>query len=134
MADIKHQISIKASAKQIYALVATKTGIRKWLTKDDGWKITGHENLGGTLLFYFGENHHEMKISKLELDKEVKWECTVGHPEWVGTTVDFSIEAKEDKCILHFIQEGWTNKTKFFAQCNQVWGGNISDIKKVVEY
>jgi uncharacterized protein YndB with AHSA1/START domain len=133
MTDIKHQITIKAPAKKIYELIATKAGIRKWLTKEDGWKITGEENPGDTLLFHFGENHHEMKILKLEPNKEVKWECTVGHPEWIGTTVHFSIEAKEDKCILHFTQEGWANKTKFFEQCNQVWAGNISDIKKLAE-
>ena len=133
MAAIKHQISIKASAKQVYALIATNAGIRKWLTKEDGWKITGRESVGATLLFDFGENHHEMKISKLEPNKVVKWECMVGHPEWVGTTVDFSIEAKEDKCILHFTQEGWAAKTEFFEQCNQVWRGSISDIKRVAE-
>jgi uncharacterized protein YndB with AHSA1/START domain len=133
MADIKHQITINAPARKIYGLIATKAGIEKWLTKEDGWKITGQENVGGVLLFYFGENHHEMKISKLDPDKEVKWECTVGHPEWVGTTVDFSIEVKEDKCILHFAHQGWANKTKFFEQCNQVWEGNISDIKELAE-
>jgi uncharacterized protein YndB with AHSA1/START domain len=133
MADIKRQLTIKAPAKKIYGLIATKKGIREWLTKEDGWKITGEEKPGDTLLFIFSENHHEMKISKLDPQKEIKWECTVGHPEWVGTTVDFTIEVKEDKCILHFAQEGWASKTKFFEQCNEVWAGNIADIKKLAE-
>ena len=57
-----------------------------------------------------------MKISKLEADKEVKWDCTVGHPEWIGTSVSFIIESKEDKNILHFAHTGWANQTKFFEQ------------------
>jgi len=72
MADINHQITITASAKKIYELISTKTGIQKWLTKEDGWKIKGKENLGDTLLFYFGENHHEMKISKLDLNSQME--------------------------------------------------------------
>src|SRR4051812_6919053 len=101
MANITHQATIKASAQKIYELIATKTGIQKWLTKEDGWTIKGTETMGGTLLFYFGKNHHEMKISKLVPNKEVKWDCIVGHPEWIGTTVSFIIESKDDKNILH---------------------------------
>lgn len=38
MANINHQITIKASAKNIYDL-STKEDIQKWLTKDDGGTI-----------------------------------------------------------------------------------------------
>src|SRR6187402_1592716 len=133
MADINHQITINASAKKIYELISTKTGIQKWLTKEDGWKIKGKETLGDMLLFYFGENHHEMKISKLEPNREVKWNCTAGHPEWIGTSLSFIIESNGDKNILHFAHKGWANSTDFFEQCNQVWAGCVQDIKNVVE-
>jgi uncharacterized protein YndB with AHSA1/START domain len=46
MPDIKHKISIKASAEEIYELIVRKKGIQKWLTKEDGWKIVGKERLG----------------------------------------------------------------------------------------
>jgi uncharacterized protein YndB with AHSA1/START domain len=133
MANINHQITIKASAMKIYELISTKEGIQKWLTKEDGWKIKGKENLGNTLLFYLGEHHHEMKISKLEPNKEVKWDCTVGHPEWIGTSVSFIIEGKGNENILHFAHEGWAKQTDFFKQCNQVWKGSVIDIKNVIE-
>jgi hypothetical protein len=133
MANINHKITINASAKKIYELISTKTGIQKWLTKEDGWKIKGKENLGDTLLFYFGENHHEMKISKLEHEKEVKWTCTVGHPEWVGTSVSFIIESNKDINILHFAHKDWANSSNFFEQCNQVWEGSLIDIKNAAE-
>jgi hypothetical protein len=133
MADINHQITIKASAKKIYELIASKEGIQKWLTKEDGWKIKGNENLGGILLFYFGKNHHEMKVSKLEANKEVKWDCIVGHPEWIDTSVSFIIESKGNENILHFAHKGWAKQTNFFEQCNEVWEGSVADIKNAVE-
>lgn len=133
MANINHQIIIKAPAKKIYELISTKTGIQKWLTKEEGWKIKGNENIGDTLLFYFGENHHEMKISKLEPNREVKWNCAAGHPEWIGTSVSFIIESDGDRNVLHFAHKGWTNTSDFFEQCNQVWEGSLIDIKNVAE-
>jgi uncharacterized protein YndB with AHSA1/START domain len=133
MTDIKHQITITATAGVIYNLFTTKAGIQKWLTKEDGWKITGNEKLGDTLSFYFGGDHHEMRISKLTPNKEVKWECTVGHPEWIGTSVSFTIENKDGKSILFFAHKGWKSKTAWFEQCSQVWEGSIADVKKAAE-
>ena len=133
MANINHQIIIKAPAKKIYELISTKTGIQKWLTKEDGWKIKGNENIGDTLLFYFGENHHEMKISKLEPNREVKWNCVAGHPEWIGTSLSFIIESDGDRNVLHFVHKGWKNTSDFFEQCNQVWEGSLIDIKNAAE-
>ena len=133
MPGIKHSISIKASAEEIYELIATRKGIQKWLTKEDGWKIVGKERLGDILFFHFGVDHHEMKISKLNLNKEVKWDCIFGHPDWIGTFLSFKIEIKGDKNILHFEHNGWKRKTDFFVQCNQVWAGCVQDIKNLVE-
>ena len=133
MADIQHQIGIHATAKEIYDLIATKKGIQKWLTAAEGWNITGEENVGGTLTFHYGGNFHEMKILKLDSNKEVNWECPAGHPEWIGTTVDFTIENKGTDNVLHFTQAGWAKKTEFFEMCSQVWAGCVATIKKLAE-
>jgi len=133
MPDIKHTVTINALPENIFNLVATKVGIQKWLTREDGWKITGNENIGDTLVFYFGGNHHEMKISKLIPNKEVQWDCTVGPPDWVATSVCFAIETKGQKSILRFEHSGWAKQTDFFTLCDQVWKGCVTDIKNVAE-
>jgi uncharacterized protein YndB with AHSA1/START domain len=133
MEAIKHQVTVSAPSKTIYGLVATKAGIRKWLTKADGWRIEGEENTGDSLLFYFHDRHHEMKILKLDREKEVAWECIAGHPEWLGTTVFFNIERKGEQCILQFEHSGWIEQTEFYYRCNMVWKGCINDIKKLAE-
>jgi uncharacterized protein YndB with AHSA1/START domain len=133
MADITHIAEIKAPAHKIYELLATKTGMRQWLRKEDGWEIMGDEQLGDTLLFYFHEGHHEMSILKLDEDKEVKWECRFGHPEWLGTTVSFLIQDSGVQCALRFSHNGWEDKTGFFEQCDKVWAGYVQDIKKLAE-
>jgi uncharacterized protein YndB with AHSA1/START domain len=51
MADIMHQITVKAPTTKIYELIVTKTGIRQWLSKEDSWKVTGEEKPRGILFF-----------------------------------------------------------------------------------
>jgi uncharacterized protein YndB with AHSA1/START domain len=84
-------------------LITTKDGIQKWLPEEEGWKITGDEHIGGTLSFHFGpQAHHEMKVQKLVPNEEVQWKCTIGHPEWIGTTVEFRIEDSGAKMDTSF--------------------------------
>ena len=133
METIHHHININTSANNIYALVATKVGIQKWLRAEEGWTIKGSEELGGTILFYLHNDHHEMKMMKLEPDSLVSWQCTVGPPEWLGTRVDFLIDAKDDGCILQFTHEGWADRTAFFEECDKAWGEYVAEIKRVAE-
>ena len=133
MADIMHQALINAPSKQIYPLIATKNGLQQWLRPEEGWKIQGDQSLGGKLTFYYGEGHHVMKVIILEKDSHVRWECVEGPPEWLGTTVDFFIEDNVKKCTLQFAHNGWTEQSKFFRQCDEVWGKCVADIKKLAE-
>lgn len=133
MADIMHQAVINAASKQIYPLIATKEGLLQWLKPEDGWKIQGDQGLGGTLTFFYGDGHHAMKVIILEKDKQVRWECVEGHPEWLGTTVDYFIEDNVKKCTLQFAHNGWESQSKFFQECDQAWKNYVSDIKKVAE-
>lgn len=133
MADILHQVLIKAPAKKIYQLIATREGIQQWLRESEGWKISGDTSLGGLITFYLETHHHIMKVIQMEKDKQVRWECTEGHPEWLGTTVDFFIDDNVSKCTLEFAHNGWADSTEFFQECQQAWAGYVEDIKRVAE-
>ncbi|RYY72169.1 MAG: SRPBCC domain-containing protein [Chitinophagaceae bacterium] len=133
MADIMHQVAINAASKEIYALIATKDGLQKWLRPEDGWKINGDQRLGGVLTFHYGEGSHQMKVVILDRDKQVRWACITGSPEWLETTVDFFIEDNVKKCVLQFAHNGWREQTKFFYECDKVWAGCVADIKKLAE-
>lgn len=133
MADILIQALIKAPAKRIYGLITTKEGIRQWLKETDGWIISGDTGIGGTIVFQLGAYHHSMKVIIQEKDKQVRWECIEGHPEWMGTTVDFFIDDNVSKCTLEFAHNGWAASTEFFQECHQAWTGYIDAIKKIAE-
>jgi uncharacterized protein YndB with AHSA1/START domain len=130
MANIRHLVSIKAPAAKIYEAISTKEGLQKWWTD----KVTGEAGVGQTLEFHFGPDYHQdMKVTKLDPNREVKWESTDGHPEWVGTTVDFAIEDKGDKSTLRFAHDGWKNQTDLLAECTYHWGRFMTSLKNVAE-
>lgn len=133
MADIMHQAVINISSKEIFKLIATKDGLQKWLTPEEGWTIQGDQNHGGVLRFNFNDSFHEMKVILLEKDKHVRWECIQGPPEWLETIVDFFIEDNVKKCTLHFAHNGFKEQTKFFRECDEAWRNYVAAIKKVAE-
>ena len=133
MADIMHQVVINAPAKKVYQLLSGKDGLQQWLTAEEGWKIQGDQNVGGVLRFNLNDGFHEMKVIIADRDKQLRWECVQGHPEWLGTTVDFFIEDNVKKCTLQFSHNGWQERTAFFQECDQAWKNYVSAIKVVAE-
>ncbi|UCH64381.1 MAG: SRPBCC domain-containing protein [Ignavibacterium sp.] len=119
MANIKHFLIIKAPPEKVYKAVTTTGGIKGWWTLD----TIINEKVGGVAEFIFGERYHnKMKITELEPNKRVEWKCFQGDKEWIATTFEFDIEARDDNTILRFTHGNWKEETDFFAHCNYQWG------------
>jgi hypothetical protein len=97
--------------------------------------VTGETERGSTIHFHFGRDYHkEMKITSLDENRHVKWECLVGDPEWVGTSVSFDIEVNTDgKSILRFAHNGWQDETDLYGLCTHHWGRYMESLKNVAE-
>ena len=74
-----------------------------------------------------------MKVTYLEPNKKIEWECLEGDKEWVGTTTIFDIEKKGVGIILRFKHGNWKAETDFFASCNYHWGYYMSSLAKYCE-
>ena len=119
MASIKHFLIIKALPEKVYKAVTSTEGIKGWWTLDTNID----EQVGGVAEFIFGERYHnKMQITALEQNKRVEWKCFQGDKEWIGTTFEFAIEARDDDTILRFTHSNWREETDFFAHCNYQWG------------
>jgi hypothetical protein len=66
---------------------------------------------------YFGTFVNKIKVSKLTPNKVVEWECVESIDEWVGTTIVFELEDKDEKTLLRFTHGGWNEITDMFAGC-----------------
>ena len=87
--------------------------------------------VGGILEFTFGDEYYDkMRVTRLEPDRRVEWECIQGHHEWVGTTFVFDLEEKEGTTTLRFTHGNWRAATDFFARCNYHWGYYMHSLKR----
>lgn len=130
MAGIKHYLLIKASRKKVYTALSTTEGLKGWWTSE----AKAEEFVGGIAEFIFGEQYHnKMKVTCLEPNKKIEWECLEGDKEWVGTTFLFDLEEKNGSTILRFSHNNWKEETDFFASCNYHWGYYMSSLAKYFE-
>ena len=131
MAEIKHQIRIKATPGDVSAAVATQAGLRGWWTAD----THADEQVGGKAEFGFDKRGmvFRMHIEKLDSGKRVVWSCHGDHPEWDGTILTWDLTREGDGTILRFTHGNWRSVSDFCAMCNSTWGELMYRLKDYVE-
>ena len=131
MAEIIHQITVKAPPEKAYAAVATEQGLRGWWTAD----TTAGDKVGGKAQFGFDKRGllFHMTIDALDPGKRVVWTCHGDHPEWTGTLLTWEFIPKEQATIVRFTHSQWKAFTEFCAMCNSTWGELMYRLKDYVE-
>jgi uncharacterized protein YndB with AHSA1/START domain len=131
MADLKHQIPIKASPQAVYAALATQEGLASWWTAD----TRADERVGGKAEFAFDKRNavFRMTIETLDPGKKVVWSCQGDNPDWAGATLTWTITPHEQGSMLQFTHGGWKSANDFFAICNSTWGELMYRIQAYLE-
>jgi len=129
MADIRHNVVIKATPEKIYQAVTTQEGIEAWWCTH----TTAKPELGFVNIFIFGQYHNEMKVTDLIPNKRAAWECINSIEEWIGTSISFDLEEKNGKTLLRFTQGNWKAVTDTFASCNYDWALFMKSLKSYCE-
>jgi uncharacterized protein YndB with AHSA1/START domain len=130
MQSIKHYLLIKAQPEKVYSAITKTGGLKGWWTVE----AKADEKVGGIAEFIFGDRYfNKMKITNLEPDKKLEWECLEGDKEWIGTTFLFDLEEKDESTILRFSHNNWKEDTDFFASCNYNWGYYLKSLKQYCE-
>lgn len=131
MADILHQLSIRATPTQLYHALTDKKGLTNWWTRDVN--IEPMVNSIGQFNFEHGKIEVRLKIVKLIPNRSVVWHCLQGFPEWEDTQIAFDIEATRTDCILHFSHRGWRRTTGSFSKYNFEWAKYLVSLRNYLE-
>ena len=131
MADLKHQILIKAAPPKVFAAIATSAGLRGWWTADSQTE----DHASGKAEFGFDKRGtvFRMKIENREPDKRLIWKCHGDDPEWTGTTLTWGLSPKGEGTTLRFTHGDWKSANDYYAMCNATWGELIYRLKNYVE-
>lgn len=129
MAEIRINLSIKASPEKIYEAITTEKGLASWWAK----QTIAKPELGFVNIFTFGEFRNKMKVTKLVPNNKVEWECIDSIEEWIGTYISFELKEKDEKTLLRFIHGGWKGATDTFAGCTYDWARFMTSLKSLCE-
>jgi len=129
MADIRHNVVIKATPEKVYQAVTTQEGLEAWWCKD----TTAKPEAGFVNIFIFGKYYNEMKVADLVPNKRASWECINSIEEWIGTGISFDLEEKNGNTLLRFTHGNWKAVTDIFAACNYDWASFMKSLKSYCE-
>jgi len=130
MPDILHKVGIRsASPEDVYKALATVEGLSSW------WTTTtqGRSDVGGVLQFRFGTGGFDMKVVQLEPARHVQWQVIDGPGEWIGTTISFEIDQRDDWTIVLFKHADWKEPVEFMHHCSTKWAVFLLSLKSLLE-
>lgn len=139
MNHYKQSFIVKANPAMVYAALTTAEGLRGWWTQD----CDVADKIGGTIHFRFGRTHKEMRIERLEPDREVRWLCTGAHidadqltrkDEWVGTQLVFRLTPDgKGHTHLDFEHLGLVPAFECYNLCSDGWRYFLNSLQQFVE-
>ena len=144
MPDIRHHLGINAPQAAVHQALATRAGVAGWWTTT----VTGDDEVGGKLAFYFGgpDPSAVMEIVDLSPDR-VEWRCVEGPDEWVDTTLTFELKHNDGaarwpegrhphpdtdatgETEVMFTHGGWREQVPFMAHCSLKWAQFLLSLK-----
>lgn len=135
MADIIHRIGISSPASRVYAAFTSVSGLAQWWTED----TTGRAAVGSTITFTFrkgtGEEIGKMVMEVLEqnADRNVRWKCVDGPPDWIGTEITADLSVQDGKTILLFGHRNWREATESTAHCSMKCAVFLLSLREYIE-
>jgi len=130
MNSICHRLLIKAPIEKVYDALTTQQGLAGWWTPD----TIASPQVDSIARFAFGPDYFkEMKIVNLQHPGLVQWQCIVGYPEWIGTTIKFTLTTSEKGTILLLHHDGWKAYTDEYAGCSYDWAIFLRSLKFLCE-
>ncbi|MDT0608146.1 hypothetical protein [Croceitalea rosinachiae] len=139
MDNYMQSVLISGSNDKIFG--ALTVGIDKW------WGEVNQQanNLGSIFKVSFGEAFWVFKVTHLERDSTITWECIESNQvhaglkgvreEWLGTKLHWNITSKDNQTTnVDFLHEGLVPTFNCYDVCSKAWDYFITDsLKSYIE-
>ena len=125
MPDILHRVGIAGPTAPVHQALTTIDGLAHWWTTE----AKGNAAQGGEVDFGFCR----MAVTEARPDTMVRWTCIGGPPEWVGTTVTFTLKQEAAQTVVLFTHAGWKEPVEFMHHCSTKWATFLLGLRDWVE-
>lgn len=131
MADIEHEIKVRATPEVVFAALSTPAGMRGWHSSE----VEGSGEVGSDWLLRSPDAPDFVwRVIASDPGSRVRWECVTGPGDSVGTTVEFRLSTTGDgRTLVEQIHQGWPIDADNFRKCNTLWGALLHHLRQYAE-
>jgi len=133
--DILHRIGIKAPIAQVFSALTTLEGLAHWWTEE----VSGDGKVGDKIEFSFRSKSGKllgrmvMEVLEFRVNNDVRWRCTEGPDEWVGTEITFQLSEQDNQTIVLFGHRNWREAVEATYHCSMKWATFLLSLREYLE-
>lgn len=131
MADIFHDLPIKAPIDRVFCAVSTPPGLDSWWTK----RSSGKSEEGEEYRLYFGPEYDwRAKVTRCVPDSQFEFEMVHADSDWVGTRVGLRLEAQDAVTWVRFYHTGWPSANEHYRISCNCWAMYLRILRRFLEH
>jgi uncharacterized protein YndB with AHSA1/START domain len=131
MADILHAVGMGATPERLYTALTEAQDVRSWWSEHSSIEpVVGSE---ARVSFYNNAVVFGLRVTELVPNQKVVWAVESGPPDWLDTTITWTISEVDGQTMIHFAHRGFANMEGNFAGVNYNWGWYITSLKFYLE-
>lgn len=130
MADILHRVGIGATVEDVYKAITEAGGLQSWWSQHS--EIKPEEGSLASVSFYNNAVTFDLRIKELSRNR-VEWAVEDGPPDWVDTTITWSLASENGQTTVDFAHRGFSSMGSDFASVNYNWGWYLTSLKFYLE-
>jgi len=130
MKKIIHFLRIHASPEKVYAALTGENGLRSW------WSTAVDIDQATNIIhFHFaGGFNPDMRVTELNANRLVAWQCVHGHQNWQDNTFSFALRDVSGETGLMFTQiYAQELSDEVYGTYNFNWGYYLQSLKLLCE-
>ena len=130
MAEIQHELKIKADPSAVFDALTTAEGLK-------GWYAAEVENQNGGWTFTHTSKDHlkfAFEVTESESPSKVSWRCSEGPNQAKGTSTTYLLSDTGDgRTLVELSHTEWPGSEGNYRKCNTFWGIMLYHLKQYLE-
>lgn len=131
MADILHDLPIRAPIERVFRAVSTPEGLDTWWTL----RSVGCPKEGTEYELGFGpECVWRARVIRCVPNSEFELGFTHSDDDWLGTHVSIRLESRGDGTRVRFAHTGWPNREEHYRVSSCCWALYLRVLRRSLEH
>jgi uncharacterized protein YndB with AHSA1/START domain len=131
MAEILHDLPIKAPVDRVFAAVSTPEGLDAWWTRQSQGRPQQHEEY---VLGFGPDFDWRGRVTRSQPPSDFELELTRADGDWVGTRVRFRLEARDGGTWMQFSHTGWKDPNEHYRVSCNCWAMYLRILRRFLEH